>query len=1126
MSEPIIYIPGRIKNIAIGGHVAGVEDIYDDTKGKTQQEINFEIEQSLGDGGSVDERIIAAKEEIIGNATSACDTLDKAEALISAEATARQLSINNVIGDAASDYNTLGKLEAKIKEEVTRAETAEGALDGRIDTLEDTVGTGGDVDSRISTAVATETTRAQAAEADRYTKSETYTKEEVHNLITTPSQEYVSVTATDQTTSIIDVLPATGVADTIYRVGNWDGTQYNDSVFTEYAWNGSDYIELSTKSQIGEVYDISANHADTKYADLAAALGTNGANVPQSLRKGGMSVKFVQSSDNNYVQFRCIADEFTTDTTQWAICDEGVYVENSEFAEVKLDSENKIIWAVKTDGTIYYGAGVPQQVVNYIDEKIAELSLDEYEDIVAFLNDLEKGDKTLQTLLDEKVDKEEGKSLIDEEYAEGVYHIENSEFVTICLDKDDKILFGVQVDGNFLFGCGVPKQIVDFVNSIANNKVDKVEGKSLINSEFAASQSVVENSKFMDVEIDSEYKILGGRKIDGTKFENLPIETPATIIESVDNPEWVEVKTDKNGKIIEGIKTNKGKYISSFDRSTQKTIKEFSENVYIIPQLDANFSTPLKYKIYNGNVEYPSFKGNENAKYVFNLPVGDSWIVRFKFRITENLLNQNKDANIASIGNAKIIAKTFPLTQHQETYTYNGEDHVEHWPTVDGGIAFNRNEINNFVYGRNIGQQAFSVRYIGEGDDVTLENDGNGLILIVDGTEIVYSFANYDSMSELFEAMANNTDLELQYIALDQRACNELAIFSAVKLKDTFYTKNGNYSDPIAPHIDNAPFYLYYAISDKWHQAEILKIGAYIYSVCDGNVISTIAEDDISELVLGGDCSVLFKDFMFCGDSTLDAEYINGKIVSSSTPSIIVFEGHDLFNGPSYTVTPEETAQGMSSLNPDALEYFYSVLDKKGYVPVTLDDIYRFLVSGNPIPKRCYTMIFDDYQFDICLDLERRSVFKRHGTMPNLAIITSYYGEHPIYHNGEIITFEKAVDICRLNGFGLVSHTATHRNVPRGCKPSDYLFYFRNDIIDADKKNVDGCTLVYPGGWSNVYSHDVMEYAGFKLGIEITLYANRNVSHSRFNLSRVNIGTLIDTQGNFYNYSMYTNQII
>ena len=58
----------------------------------------------------------------------------------------------------------------------------------------------------IASAVATETSRAQEAEANRYTKNETYTKEEVNNLITTPNQEYVSVTATEQTTVVTDVL--------------------------------------------------------------------------------------------------------------------------------------------------------------------------------------------------------------------------------------------------------------------------------------------------------------------------------------------------------------------------------------------------------------------------------------------------------------------------------------------------------------------------------------------------------------------------------------------------------------------------------------------------------------------------------------------------------------------------------------------------------------------------------------------------------------------------------------------------------------------------------------------------------------------------------------------------------
>lgn len=115
------------------------------------------------------------------------------------------------------------------------------SIKGRVTTLEEAVGTGGSVDERIATEG-----------AKHYLKSETYTKEEVNGMITTPEQGFVSVSATSETTAATDVLPATGEADTIYRVGNWDGSQYDTSVYSEYSWNTSTetYIKLSTK-QVG-----------------------------------------------------------------------------------------------------------------------------------------------------------------------------------------------------------------------------------------------------------------------------------------------------------------------------------------------------------------------------------------------------------------------------------------------------------------------------------------------------------------------------------------------------------------------------------------------------------------------------------------------------------------------------------------------------------------------------------------------------------------------------------------------------------------------------------------------------------------------------------------------------------
>lgn len=152
-----------------------------------------------------------------------------------------------------------------------------------------------------------------SALADRYTKSEVYTKQEVNNLVS-PNQNYVTVAEfTD--------LPISGATDTIYRVSSWDGSLSTPAVdvtkYSEYAWDDTGYVFLCVKTQIGEVYDISAANSGAKYADLSAALGVDGGNVPSEIRRGGMSVKFVQSSYNKYVQYRLMTSEWSLIEIDW-----------------------------------------------------------------------------------------------------------------------------------------------------------------------------------------------------------------------------------------------------------------------------------------------------------------------------------------------------------------------------------------------------------------------------------------------------------------------------------------------------------------------------------------------------------------------------------------------------------------------------------------------------------------------------------------------------------------------------------------------------------------------------------------------------------------------------------------
>ena len=169
------------------------------------------------------------------------------------------------------------------------------------------------INTQISGKAGKSTTLAGYGITDAYTKSETYSKTEVNGLVDTPHQEYVTV-------ADFASLPASGSEDTIYRVSNYDGSQDQVSagVYSEYAWDGTQYVFLCVKSAAGEVFDITEYNNNTKYADLAAALDSNnGGGVPQSLQKGGMSVKFVRSSDNKYVQYRLTNQTFSTSASDW-----------------------------------------------------------------------------------------------------------------------------------------------------------------------------------------------------------------------------------------------------------------------------------------------------------------------------------------------------------------------------------------------------------------------------------------------------------------------------------------------------------------------------------------------------------------------------------------------------------------------------------------------------------------------------------------------------------------------------------------------------------------------------------------------------------------------------------------
>ena len=171
-------------------------------------------------------------------------------------------------------------------------------------------------------------------------------------------------------------------------------------------------------------------------------------------------------------------------------------------------------------------------------------------------------------------------------------YVENTEWVQVVTDSQDKILYGVKTDGKFYFGDGCPPQIREYVTehlaeitAELNNKVDKVTGKSLIDAEFATSQEVVTSPEYLQVTTDSEDKILEGIKTDGTKVIELPLEIQGVRQETINNPEFIQVTTDSEGRIIEATRKDGKKVfyggIEGLEEEIKRNVNEIVPIEYI-----------------------------------------------------------------------------------------------------------------------------------------------------------------------------------------------------------------------------------------------------------------------------------------------------------------------------------------------------------------------------------------------------------------------------------------------------------------------------------------------------------------------------------------------------------------
>ena len=68
-----------------------------------------------------------------------------------------------------------------------------------------------------------------------------------------------------------------------------------------------------------DIYDVSYHNNNATFASLSELLSSENLStlIPSAIRCGGMTIRFVQSTNNKYVQYRLMTTSFSTTESDW-----------------------------------------------------------------------------------------------------------------------------------------------------------------------------------------------------------------------------------------------------------------------------------------------------------------------------------------------------------------------------------------------------------------------------------------------------------------------------------------------------------------------------------------------------------------------------------------------------------------------------------------------------------------------------------------------------------------------------------------------------------------------------------------------------------------------------------------
>lgn len=411
----------------------------------------------------------------------------------------------------------------------------------------------------------------------------------------------------------------------------------------------------------------------------------------------------------------------------------GHYETNEEWLRAYTDAENKFLWGIRVDGSIDWAVGIPRPIQKKIEkliatdttilESITQLRTELTESLNNKIQSLK--DNEIKNLQDTKVDKEEGKSLIEDEVKECFRVIENEEFLKSIVDADDKVLFGIyRATGkpyyplNDMYHISQSEEFLWVILDTANHPLlgiqqdgtcwaakaqwlddikaikeaiktfqPKEDGKGLINLDIADSFFYISNDEYIIAVVDAENRILAGIKYDGEPF--FPNHEIYSVIT---NKEWLYAIIDAENKVLGGFRSDDGHMIvGGIDIST------FIANAIIdiadIKERTAHLSTIV-------NEEYLSIETDAEGKVIgYIAPDGSHYLYKVKSETIptefEHIEDPEGRTEITTDAEGKVLSKRDSTGVLQEyvgiktpfinTETINGQK-PENWRSTKASL--------------------------------------------------------------------------------------------------------------------------------------------------------------------------------------------------------------------------------------------------------------------------------------------------------------------------------------------------------------------------------------------------------------------------------------------------------